>query len=1201
MALETEQAVSSPERSTLPLLSGLTPSAPPAALRSSKLKPPTQRALLLPLVGPERGSSRSPVKLPTLSKSSSNQDRQEGDAADGDGSCNGSGPDRELVQQQQQRSVVAEDKHRRYLRELEEQKRLAMEEHAREEARRQRLRHKLSQRILKEAARARESGNKAAEQEGAEEKDEPREEIAVDGGGDERGGATKTKPTKKKKKQKKPKKKGDAKKKGKEDEEEDEEERGAPEETVANTNGDVEEAEKALRQRRLLEKQRAWLEQLQAKKREMEAKEARERERERRRQAALKRAVLDAIHAKAEVVEEEEGVGEEKEVDAPPSPAPSVPDEEEDDGHQAQEERDESVAPTEEKSEPTAAGNAMAAIRQRQQQQQQQQQSSDRTEPPAKPAATNAVHKKQQEYLQRLAEQRRQRQREEEDARLEQERRRRVVQQQAQQRLQEAVQRSQAQAQAQAEAEASTDDEPRSKPVVVDVDAMVARLSRLKDRDASVVPEARDFASWKRRHGVRPEQKVFSMTGWYPVIREELEKRGWFFNADRESPFFDLKWSLKSDDLKGVKLAKHQYVNHFFANTALTTKVGLLHSLRGLAWHQSVDVHTVFPRAYDLNEPRDMDAFVLDFRYTFAEGVLKELVKAALAPAQRATLRVNEGVVDVLRRVVAKKLRSLARGLESAEPEDWALEESVDDASAAAGEDVVTDLEWEVLSKCAVDAVGSLRASLAYKPRGLEDDGGGAEDGAAELSAEDKRARRLEERRRAEAFAREKARLSALLQRVSPLSDDAVDELVRMLSTLARVSPQLFLNGGGPAGAEAARGLDLAQLAASRAVSRNVWIVKPAGMSRGRGIRVFNRLDALLEYADVANHKECQWVAQKYIENPLLICRRKFDIRQWVLVTSWDPLTVWFYADCYVRFSSQEYSTENLDDAFVHLTNNSIQKHSDSFHDVYATDDGSMQVEGNMWHSDELRQYLRRQRGGDDVFLARVQPRMQQLVVLSLQCVQDQVQHRENACELYGYDFMLDDALQPWLIEVNSSPACDYSTPTAQRYVETGLRGIVQVIVDHREFELRRRAGKVARDKEPEPDTGRWRRIFRGEFVGKPVSSFGADFQVRGLKVARARGKSKPAAKGVGPKPPADEATLHRGLAEEKGEEEQEEEEEEEEEENEVNQQEEGEEIRGHGGGETVAMPEEAAEEEEEEGNTAVDGGGDEQSVDSLL
>ncbi|CAN0058006.1 unnamed protein product, partial [Choristocarpus tenellus] len=115
---------------------------------------------------------------------------------------------------------------------------------------------------------------------------------------------------------------------------------------------------------------------------------------------------------------------------------------------------------------------------------------------------------------------------------------------------------------------------------------------------------------------------------------------------------------------------------------------------------------------------------------------------------------------------------------------------------------------------------------------------------------------------------------------------------------------------------------------------KNVWIVKPAAKSRGRGIECFTELERLLDYTEARQPLAVsQWVVHKYMENPLIIAQRKFDMRQWVLVTDWNPLTVWFYDECYVRFGVEEYTTsdKNIGNQFVHLVNNSIGKHSNSF------------------------------------------------------------------------------------------------------------------------------------------------------------------------------------------------------------------------------------------------------------------------------
>ena len=158
---------------------------------------------------------------------------------------------------------------------------------------------------------------------------------------------------------------------------------------------------------------------------------------------------------------------------------------------------------------------------------------------------------------------------------------------------------------------------------------------------------------------------------------------------------------------------------------------------------------------------------------------------------------------------------------------------------------------------------------------------------------------------------------------------------------------------------------------------------------------------------------------QRYIENPLLVGGKKFDLRLYVLVTSYAPLTVYMYRSGFARFSLYRYNTDasSLGDTFVHLTNAAVQKTAPGF------DAGS----GSKWPLHAFKLYLVAKFGSratDRCFAS-----VEQLVIHSLLSVQKIMIHDKHCFEMYGYDILIDDALKPWLIEVNASPSISADTP----------------------------------------------------------------------------------------------------------------------------------------------------------------------------
>jgi hypothetical protein len=286
----------------------------------------------------------------------------------------------------------------------------------------------------------------------------------------------------------------------------------------------------------------------------------------------------------------------------------------------------------------------------------------------------------------------------------------------------------------------------------------------------------------------------------------------------------------------------------------------------------------------------------------------------------------------------------------------------------------------------------------------------------------------------------------------------------------------------------------------------NMWIVKPAAKSRGRGIMTFGDIRKLLAYIDMGPGRtsitSTQWIVQKYMENSLVIANRKFDMRQWVLVADWNPLTIYFYDEFYARFSVDEYTTNenSLDNAYVHLVNNSIGKNSENFNKPIKAENGT-DIVGYMMNYKDFSEYIK-WKSGRDLVTSKIKPHMKNIAKWSLMCAVDAIEHRKNSWELYGFDFMVDDDYNPWLIEINSSPACDYSTKVTEVYVQKALVEILNVVLDVRAWDA---LPKKSRGEKP--PTGGWECIYQGPYLETPSSSFGTDMTVKGESIRAPRRK----------------------------------------------------------------------------------------------
>lgn len=153
-------------------------------------------------------------------------------------------------------------------------------------------------------------------------------------------------------------------------------------------------------------------------------------------------------------------------------------------------------------------------------------------------------------------------------------------------------------------------------------------------------------------------------------------------------------------------------------------------------------------------------------------------------------------------------------------------------------------------------------------------------------------------------------------------------------------------------------------------------------------------------------------------------------------------MKAYWYKEGYIRTSSERYDIHNLENEFVHLTNDAIQKHSEMY--------GKYEP-GNKISYTNFQRYL------DQVyptkkynFQASILDKMKEittdLIHASFSFMDPQ--RKANNFELYGMDFMIDNRFTPFLIEVNANPCLEVSCPVLERIIPTLLEHTFKIGLD---------------------------------------------------------------------------------------------------------------------------------------------------------
>eukprot|EP00475_Leptophrys_vorax_P036925 TRINITY_DN6309_c0_g1_i1.p2 TRINITY_DN6309_c0_g1~~TRINITY_DN6309_c0_g1_i1.p2 ORF type:complete len:420 (-),score=125.97 TRINITY_DN6309_c0_g1_i1:1567-2826(-) len=196
---------------------------------------------------------------------------------------------------------------------------------------------------------------------------------------------------------------------------------------------------------------------------------------------------------------------------------------------------------------------------------------------------------------------------------------------------------------------------------------------------------------------------------------------------------------------------------------------------------------------------------------------------------------------------------------------------------------------------------------------------------------------------------------------------------------------------------------------------RKLFILKPSLADKAAEIFLFDSRDQLEEFFE-ERFDECdegdlqflrEWVVQRYIDRPMLLRGgRKFHIRAYVVAVG--ALKVYLYGGMLALFAKEAYDRRDVSNKFAHITNTCVQAEAEDFKEE--------DVVAEFWDL------------ADEVGLERLEDIFQQMKLILAEVFEAVVneasvfQPLPNCFEIYGFDFLVDENSQVYVLEANAFP-----------------------------------------------------------------------------------------------------------------------------------------------------------------------------------